>query len=689
MSAFRTRNTRRSPITRATRSTPRPKSRLELEALEERLVLNNRFVVPVGVPVDNVTNFGSLAAALSTPGLSKGDVIQIEAGATPGNVTAADLTAPGVANLTIQGDPTAALASIPQFTISDATTIGAAETGLTFKNVNVGLIDAGKLEFDSSTTITSSSIVDINSSAAVAIFFNPGGVANVTNSVTNSTLADASGALGVILVEVVPSPGAGCSNLFTGDQFVAADTTGSGVALLEYFNAGNATVNTSSDLVANNTFTAQSGSKFHTLFWNNATVSVLSVTGNTFSSPDANTIAMDLDNSGNSQTQITNVLGNTIHLTGVNSVGIQVTGGFTGGATILADIFNNQISTNGTGLLINASHNTTNKVDVQAQGNDFHANQIGVEVVTTTLTAPANLLVNLGDDPVSGGFLPSSIGGNDFRGFGPASATGGAIVVTGTDPSALIKITAKNDIFGNSPPVAYVGVNNVGVDKTGILSPNAAFVETLYQTLLKRTGDTSSAADAGGWVSLLDKGTLTQAAVAQAISHSPEALGLVVDGLYLKVLGRTADAAGRAAFVNLLANGGTLEQATAALMSSPEYVGMAGSDAGFVQSLYSKLLGRMGSSADVAAWVQALHGAGRAAVINGFLSSAEYRGDVVQQLYGFTLAPPVSEASLFNPVLHRTAAPMPGEVSGWVNSPLDILAIETAMVGSGEFYSNG
>jgi hypothetical protein len=65
------------------------------------MLLNNRFVVPVGVPVDNVTTFGSLSAALTTGGLNQGDVIQIEAGSNPGNVKASDLTAPNVANLTI------------------------------------------------------------------------------------------------------------------------------------------------------------------------------------------------------------------------------------------------------------------------------------------------------------------------------------------------------------------------------------------------------------------------------------------------------------------------------------------------------------------------------------------------------------------------------------------------------------
>src|SRR3954454_10727622 len=109
------------PTHRRTPSTPTPRrARPRLEALEDRLALNNRFVVPAGA--DNVTTFTTLQAALTTPGLVAGNAIQIEPGAAPGNVTGANLIAPNVANLTIQGDPAATLANIPQFTVDHQTT---------------------------------------------------------------------------------------------------------------------------------------------------------------------------------------------------------------------------------------------------------------------------------------------------------------------------------------------------------------------------------------------------------------------------------------------------------------------------------------------------------------------------------------------------------------------------------------
>src|SRR6516165_6797880 len=88
---------------------PGSSTRLQLEPLEDRTLLNNRFVVPASLPVDNVTNFATLQDALTTntAGLGSGDTIQIDAGSTPGNITGSALggVPAGLGFLTIQGDP--------------------------------------------------------------------------------------------------------------------------------------------------------------------------------------------------------------------------------------------------------------------------------------------------------------------------------------------------------------------------------------------------------------------------------------------------------------------------------------------------------------------------------------------------------------------------------------------------------
>ena len=231
------------------------------------------------------------------------------------------------------------------------------------------------------------------------------------------------------------------------------------------------------------------------------------------------------------------------------------------------------------------------------------------------------------------------------------------------------------------------GTQDVGAFESNPLTGNAAFVQTLYFDFLKRLGDLSKASDAGGWVNALNAGALTPEQVVVGIARSPEALGVLVDGLYLKILRRTSDASGRAAFVSFLQHGGSVEQAIIAMVASPEYSNSTPSDAGFIQSLYSKLLGRVASPSELAGWLGALPSLGRAGVANMFVHSAEFRADVVQELYGFTYAPAQSVVSLFADLLHRTSGPTAAEINGWVNSGLDIYSIEIAIAGASEFVA--
>jgi hypothetical protein len=229
---------------------------------------------------------------------------------------------------------------------------------------------------------------------------------------------------------------------------------------------------------------------------------------------------------------------------------------------------------------------------------------------------------------------------------------------------------------------------DIGAFETQDLTGNAAFVAALYRDLLHRTGDVTNPNGAGGWVNLLNAGTLGPQAVAAAIARSPEGLGVVVDGLYGKLLGRAADAAGRAGFVNFLQRGGTVEQVILSMVTSPEYNAANGAtDTMYVQSLYNHLLGRTGSSAEVASWVAAVPTIGRAGVANGILSSREFRTDEIQQLYGSPLAPVASVASALPNLLHRPSPPTAAEVNSWLSSGLDILTIEVLFAGTPEYFN--
>ena len=87
---------------------------------------------------------------------------------------------------------------------------------------------------------------------------------------------------------------------------------------------------------------------------------------------------------------------------------------------------------------------------------------------------------------------------------------------------------------------------DIGDFETQDVTGNAAFVEALYRDFLHRLGNLTNPNDAGGWVNLLNAGSLSPQQVANGISQSPEALGIIVDGQYLKILRRASDPTGRA-----------------------------------------------------------------------------------------------------------------------------------------------
>jgi hypothetical protein len=168
--------------------------RPQVEVLEERTLLNNRFVVPLGVPVDNSTSFANLQAALTTAGLATGDTIEIEPGSAPGNVVNADFTTAfsGATRLTIQGNPAVGLAGIPQFTITDTVVIAAADT-LNLNVASVGVIASGSLTFSGNTKISGSILADVSSSASTPFTLSGGTDILIDSTVVND--ADVSNAV--------------------------------------------------------------------------------------------------------------------------------------------------------------------------------------------------------------------------------------------------------------------------------------------------------------------------------------------------------------------------------------------------------------------------------------------------------------------------------------------------------------
>jgi hypothetical protein len=111
---------------------------------------------------------------------------------------------------------------------------------------------------------------------------------------------------------------------------------------------------------------------------------------------------------------------------------------------------------------------------------------------------------------------------------------------------------------------------------------------------------------------------------------------VIIGALFNEYLHRTASQSEVAYWTQFLASGGTDEQLRAALIGSAEYLTTrgGGTTPGFLGSLYCDVLGRAIDPAEQQTWEQALGaGTSRPQVALDVLSSAEYRGDLVQDFY--------------------------------------------------------
>jgi hypothetical protein len=183
---------------------------------------------------------------------------------------------------------------------------------------------------------------------------------------------------------------------------------------------------------------------------------------------------------------------------------------------------------------------------------------------------------------------------------------------------------------GASPPDFPVYDTSAFSSSIGTSTANQAYVANAYQLLLSRIPDPSASA----WVNELNNGA-PPATVVLGIESSPEYLGDQVTAMYKLYLQRSPDTAGEQAWTSFLQAGGTFEQVAAGLTSSQEYfVLQGGTNQGFITGLYADVLKRGPTTGDLAYWETALDaGVSRASVAVAFLSSQEYRTELVQNDY--------------------------------------------------------
>jgi hypothetical protein len=598
------------------------------------MLMNNRFVVPAGM-VDNVTRFATISAALTTPGLNAGDIIQIEPNSNPGPLETGDI--PALKNLTIQGDPAYDVRSVPSF-VADSVTIGSALQGFTFKNDQID-IQNGLLDIQTDVTITNCRITNDNNGTAIAL--GPTSASVISNCyIENADPQNQSDEL------LDMEAAAGSHNRITDNQFVAL--TGSNLILLNYTGSFG-----SADVVAHNTFIGSTGES--PLLNVQGGTSGLTIQSNTFTDNSPGGIAIQVQ----LPVQNLQIVDNVMSFSQGGAEGILVNAG-TGSSSMV--IASNHIHAGSTGGgIVFRSVGPGSTFSAKVEDNDFSGNYMGILFQTGAGGSVAGIDLGFGSQ--------GSMGANDFRGDTTA------IYVFPLFAEGPIE--AQTNIFGVADPTTVIHDHNndstlAAVVSNPALKFNDPFVETLYLDFLHRTGDLENPKDAGIWVTRMSQG-MSAGTVANLVAHSSEALGVAVDGLYHRFLGRDADAAGRASFVSYLQNGGTLESVSQMMLASPEYQSRFPTAASFVQSLYQNLLQRTGSAAEVAGWVARLPQLGRAGVAQGFLLSHEYRAIEVAEDYTW--------------FLHRAGST--ADINGWVNTGKDLLTIDAIFAGSQEFQVNG
>lgn len=128
---------------------------------------------------------------------------------------------------------------------------------------------------------------------------------------------------------------------------------------------------------------------------------------------------------------------------------------------------------------------------------------------------------------------------------------------------------------------------------------------------------------------------LGQQRAAQGLAYSDAWVGALVDGFYERTLGRPADPAGRAHWIERIRAGMAPADVAAAFYASDEYHRRAGgTDRAWVRDLYDALLGRPADTAGVDHWVGRIErGTSRQVVAHAFYQSVESRRVRVRALY--------------------------------------------------------
>lgn len=159
---------------------------------------------------------------------------------------------------------------------------------------------------------------------------------------------------------------------------------------------------------------------------------------------------------------------------------------------------------------------------------------------------------------------------------------------------------------------------------------SSSFVTGLYTDVLHRT---PNAVEVDSWLREVHSGRDGKS-IAAAFVQSDEHHGIEVEDLYQALLGRAADAGGKAAWVGVLRSGATREDVERAIMGSPEFQAAHATNDAFIAATYQQILGRAPDAFGTASWKDALNkGLSRDRFVHEIQNSTENLGKHVDDFY--------------------------------------------------------
>ncbi|HEV3443083.1 MAG TPA: DUF4214 domain-containing protein [Gemmataceae bacterium] len=267
--------------------------------------------------------------------------------------------------------------------------------------------------------------------------------------------------------------------------------------------------------------------------------------------------------------------------------------------------------------------------DVTIQGTTAGSGYSQLNVQGTVNLGSSQLSVSTSVVPAAGSTLTiiKNNGASPVAGTFSGLPEGAVFSVNGPAGRASFQITyhggSGRDVVLTRPSAAITGT--------------ASYVVGLYQDLLQRQPDGGGLAFFTG---LLNAGT-PRTTVVLDFETSVEYRTLVIQNLYRTLLDRAPDPVGFNSFLQFFASGGTLMQAQAFVLGSPEYFALAPQlgglhpeSSGFITAVYRDVLSRLPDPPGMAFFSQFLAGGGtRMQAAQIMLSSLEADQDVVQAIY--------------------------------------------------------